>query len=127
VDPVRDYLPSGRPGGRMPQAWLMRDGKRISTLDLLELDSFTLLTTSHNDAWAAAASAVSDVPLRYVALDPEQLSDEARWVEESGIGSDGALLIRPDQHVAWRAPSLPKDTSSVLREVIAQIVGGLTS
>jgi 2,4-dichlorophenol 6-monooxygenase len=127
VDPVRDFLPSGRPGGRMPHAWLMRDGKRISTLDLLALDSFTLITTSHNDAWAAAASLVSDVPLQYVALDSVQLSDEARWVEESGIGSDGALLMRPDQHVAWRAASLPKHTSSVLREVIAQIVEGPAS
>jgi hypothetical protein len=127
VDPVRDFLPSGRPGGRMPHAWLVRDGKRISTLDLLELDSFTLITTSHNDAWAAAASAVSDVPLQYVALDTMQLSDEARWLEESGIGSEGALLVRPDQHVAWRAPSLPKDASSVLREVLAQIVGGRPS
>jgi 2,4-dichlorophenol 6-monooxygenase len=127
VDPVRDFLPSGRPGGRMPHAWLARDGKRISTLDLLALDSFTLITTSQNDAWAAAASGVSDVPLQYVALDSAQLSDEARWIEESGIGSEGALLVRPDQHVAWRAASLPKDPSSILRDVIAQIVEGRTS
>jgi 2,4-dichlorophenol 6-monooxygenase len=85
------------------------------------------MTTSQNAVWAAAASEVSDVPLRYVALDPAQLADEARWLEESGIGADGALLVRPDQHVAWRAASLPKDTSSVLREVIAQIVEGRSS
>jgi len=129
VDPIRDFLPSGRPGGRMPHAWLERDGKRISTLDLLALDSFTLITTSQNDAWAAAASEVSDVPLQYVALDAARLSDadEARWLEESGIGSDGALLVRPDQHVAWRAASVPNDTSTVLREVIAQIVEGRAS
>ncbi|MCP5060168.1 MAG: hypothetical protein GY937_26000 [bacterium] len=127
VDQVRDFLPSGRPGGRIPHAWLMRDDKRISTLDLLELDSFTLITTVQNDAWAAAASLVLDAPLRYVALDPAQLSDEARWLEESGIGFDGALLVRPDQHVAWRSASLPKDASSVLREVIAQIIEGRTS
>ncbi len=127
VDPVRDFLPSGRPGGRMPHAWLVRDGKCISTLDLLALDSFTLITTSQNDTWAAAASEVSNAPLRYVALDRVQLSDEARWTEESGIGSQGALLVRPDQHVAWRAASLPKHTSSVLREVIAQIAEGRTS
>ena len=127
VDPVRDFLPSGRPGGRMPHAWLVRDGRRISTLDLLALDSFTLMTTSQNDAWADAATNVSGVPIQYVALDPAQLQDERRWLEESGIGSEGALLVRPDQHVAWRAASLPKDTSSVLREVIAQIVEGRTS
>jgi 2,4-dichlorophenol 6-monooxygenase len=127
VDPVRDFLPSGRPGGRMPHAWLERDGKRISTLDLLGLDTFTLITTSQSDAWADAVAEVEDVPLRYVALDPAQLSDEARWSAESGIGAEGALLVRPDQHVAWRAPSLPTHPSTVLREVIAQIVGGRPS
>lgn len=127
VDPVREFVPSGRPGGRMPHAWLERDGKRISTLDLLALDSFTLVTTSQNDAWAAAVSEVSTVPLRYVALEPARLSDEARWLQESGIGDGGALLIRPDQHVAWRSASLPNDTPSILREVIAQIVDGRPS
>ncbi len=124
ADPVRSFEPSGRPGGRMPHAWLTRAGRQISTLDLLAVDSFTLITNSAGDAWQTAAEENSTVPLRVVAIDLKQLTDEAKWLAESGIGLEGALLIRPDQHVCWRATLLPGDPSSALREAIAQIVEG---
>jgi 2,4-dichlorophenol 6-monooxygenase len=124
---VREFVPCGRPGARMPHAWLARDGKRQSTLDLLALDSFTLVTTSPSEAWEAAVSKISAVPVRYVAIEPASIEDRARWLEESGIGLEGALLVRPDQHVAWRAASLPADPSSALRVAMTQIVEGRTS
>jgi 2,4-dichlorophenol 6-monooxygenase len=119
---VREFVPCGRPGARMPHAWLSRDGRRQSTLDLLALDAFTLVTTLHSDEWQVAVSEVSSVPVRYVAIDRTSIEDEARWLEESGIGIEGALLVRPDQHVAWRAASLPEDPSASLRAAIAKIV-----
>ena len=45
----------------------------------------------------------------------------------SGIGLEGALLVRPDQHVAWRVASLPKDASAALRVALGQIVEGSRS
>ncbi|MBW2396616.1 MAG: FAD-dependent monooxygenase [Deltaproteobacteria bacterium] len=124
---VREFVPSGRPGARMPHAWLERDGTRCSTLDLLALDAFSLVTNSPDEAWQAAVSKLSSVPLRHVAIDLSSLEDEARWLEESGIGLDGALLVRPDQHVAWRVGSLPEDPSAALREAITRIVEGQSS
>jgi len=126
-NPVREFVPCGRPGARMPHAWLSRDGKRQSTLDLLALDSFTLITTSPNESWAAAAEEVGTAPLRTIVIDPASLEDEARWLEESGIGREGALLVRPDQHVAWRAASLPTDAAAALREAVTQIIEGRSS
>jgi 2,4-dichlorophenol 6-monooxygenase len=126
-NPVREFVPSGRPGARMPHAWLMRDGERCSTLDLLALDAFTLVTTSPSEAWEAAAAGVSAIPIRHVAIDRASMRDETRWLEESGIGLEGALLVRPDQHVAWRAASLPKNAAAALREALAQIVEGKMS
>src|SRR6266481_5677592 len=35
ANPVTDYAPSARPGGRAPHAWLERDGEQASTIDLL--------------------------------------------------------------------------------------------
>jgi hypothetical protein len=46
ADPVRDYVPSTRPGGRLPHAWVVRDGTRVSTLDLVPPDRFALVTAS---------------------------------------------------------------------------------
>ncbi len=122
-NPVRELVPSGRPGSRMPHAWLNVDGERRSTLDLLPLDRFSLVTSSPGEAWRSASNEISDVPLELVVIDPASMEDGARWLEESGIGSDGALLVRPDQHVAWRVGSMPSDPSVILRETIAQIVG----
>jgi hypothetical protein len=36
------------------------------------------------------------------------LSGEAGecWCAKSGLAADGALLVRPDGYVAWRAPSV---------------------
>ena len=53
----------------------------------------------------------------------QKLKDEARWLAESGIGRDGALLVRPDQHVAWRAASLPEAPDVALRDALTRIVG----
>ena len=126
-DPVREFVPCGRPGTRMPHAWIRRDGKRLSTLDLLTLDSFTLITTSQSDAWEAAVAEIPTVPVQYVAIDAASLEDEALWLRDSGIGFEGALLVRPDQHVAWRASSLPGEPQSALHEAIVQIVEGRSS
>jgi len=72
-------------------------------------------------------SEISAVPVRYVAIEPAWIEARARWLEESGIGLEGALRVRPDQHVAWRAASLPADPSSALRVAMTQIVDGRTS
>jgi len=121
---AREYLPSGRPGARMPHAWLICDGERTSTLDLLALDAFTLVLSSPNEAWEAAVAGISAVPIRSAVIGRSSLEDEARWLEEAGIGLGGALLVRPDQHVAWRSASLPSDASGALRDAISQIVEG---
>jgi len=38
------------------------------------------------------------------------------------IGPDGALLVRPDQHVAWRAVTAPADRTAILRDVLAEVL-----
>src|SRR5260370_27589301 len=35
ANPVTDYVPSARPGGRAPHAWLQQAGQQVSTIDLL--------------------------------------------------------------------------------------------
>jgi 2,4-dichlorophenol 6-monooxygenase len=124
---VRDYAPSGRPGAHLPHAWLVRDGQRISTLDLSGLDAFTLITTDRNEAWAKAVSEISRVPVRYVYVESGSLEDPERWRQEAGIAENGALLVRPDQHVAWRVTELPENASQLLREAIDRIACGRSS
>jgi len=119
---VRDFAPSGCPGARLPHAWVTGDGGRRSTLDLLAPDAFTLLTTEPSEAWQAAAAAIPGVPLRTAAIGRANLEDAERWRAESGIADDGALLVRPDQHVAWRAATLPADPATALRDTLDTIL-----
>jgi 2,4-dichlorophenol 6-monooxygenase len=102
---VRQYVPSTNPGVRLPHRWITPE---VSTLDLIALDTMTLLTSSPQ--WSAAGRAVADrvVPVRVVA-------------DDTGLAEGGALLVRPDQHVAWRAPDQVSDPEAELRAALATL------
>ena len=123
ANPVREYAPSTRPGGRLPHAWVERDGERVSTLDLVPPDSLLLITSSAE--WAAAADAVGGgpVPLAVARFGAGLTDPTGAWDAVSGIGADGAVLVRPDQHVAWRSGELAADPGATLRCALADLFG----
>ena len=118
-NPVRQYAPSTRPGGRLPHAWVARQGARISTLDLAAPDRYTLVTDS--PAWAEAARTLADgpLPLSVVQVGRDVLDPDGAWRKVSEISGDGAVLVRPDQHVAWRSPGAVADPAAELGAVVA--------
>lgn len=116
ANPVREFVPSARPGARLPHAW---SGSR-STLDLIPYDRFTLITGADGAAWAAAAARIEGVPLAHLALGRDV---DAAWAAALGIDSTGALLVRPDQHVAWRSRAAAADPAATLRAALRAIVG----
>lgn len=95
ADPMR-YEPSIQPGARMPHAWFRRDGKRLSTLDLLDLSRFTLLTGPADTAWHTFAAQAKNT--RFVVLDPS-FQFESDWPVAATLNDTGAILVRPDGHV----------------------------
>lgn len=101
VDPVRTYLPSSRPGGRLPHGWIRRGGIVCSTLDLIPLDRSVLI--------AGPLCETAEPDLR-VGVDFDDLGHWWRDVLE--LPDEGALLVRPDQHIAerWSAMSSPATT-----------------
>jgi 2,4-dichlorophenol 6-monooxygenase len=100
------YLQSTtRPGAKLPHAWLVdRNGKRISTLDVVGKGFFTLLTGLSGQAWRAAVEAVRCPCLRIVLIDEDPDAQDLYnvWHATSEIDEAGALLVRPDGYVAWR-------------------------
>ncbi|MEM8902403.1 MAG: FAD-dependent monooxygenase [Actinomycetota bacterium] len=95
----RRYVPSARPGARLPHAWL-DVGCGRSTLDLIDVSAPTLLSFGEHEAWRAAAT--DDVPIVHVRLGVDRPAP-AGWRDLCEVGPSGALLVRPDQHVAFRA------------------------
>ena len=113
--------PTGRPGFRAPHVELVRNGSRISTLDLSE-GSFVLLTGADGGAWVEAASDVASelgvpVDAYRVGADLEDGSDT--FFSSYGIDTAGASLVRPDGHVAWRSRTSVEDPRTALRDALA--------
>jgi hypothetical protein len=110
------FAPTGAVGSRLPHAWLA-DGR--STLDLVDPRSMTLLTLGSHDEWSAAASG-QGTPLTHVTLDDETAVDPA-WSTICQLGPTGAVLVRPDQHIAWRAAEFTPDAAATLRAMLTHL------
>ena len=100
----------GQPGTRLPHRWL--PGRRRSTLDLVDRQ-LTLLTGPDGAAWAPALSQ------RGLRAERVNLPD---WEASVGTGDGGALLVRPDQVVAWRHHGRVADPRAELGLVLARLL-----
>ncbi len=116
ANPVRDFVPTSRPGFRLPHAWVEHGGTRRSTLDLLATDGFTLIAGPSGHAWRNAAThlAPAAVPIRCLVAGRDFADPEGAWARVCEIGPDGAVLVRPDQHVAWRSLCAPREPAADL-------------
>jgi 2-polyprenyl-6-methoxyphenol hydroxylase-like FAD-dependent oxidoreductase len=123
ADPHRTY---GRPGSRAPHVWLERAGRQVSTLDLFG-DAFVLLAPPRGDAWCQAASAVArrfpGLAIATHVVGGNDIQDpEAAFAQAYGLSDDGALLVRPDGFVAWRAKSMVSDPEKALGRALDAVL-----
>lgn len=114
---VTDYVASGRPGARLPHAWIEMEGVRCSTLDLADRSAMVLFCGPHAATWAAAAGQIG-LPVVQTGSAKIQSVDLETWLQQCGIETSGALLVRPDQHVAWRSAGAIDDAESALRAAL---------
>lgn len=114
-----DYRPNTRPGERLPHAWVERGaGETVSTLDLVQPGRFLLLAGSEGRAWAHGAEEIADqlgIPIDTFVL--------SAAVSLGGIDAEGAVLVRPDQYVAWRAASAAPQPAAELRRALTALLG----
>jgi 2,4-dichlorophenol 6-monooxygenase len=118
-DQVLHHQASSRPGARVPHCWVGWRGRTVSTLDLCEPERFTLLTRARGGAWLEAAAKVG-IPLTVlrIGLGGEVADLYGTWAEIAEIGETGCLLVRPDQHVAWRRVDAPADPAAELEAAL---------
>jgi 2-polyprenyl-6-methoxyphenol hydroxylase-like FAD-dependent oxidoreductase len=128
-DPVEN---GARPGARAPHVWLQKNGQRVSTLDLFGR-GFVLLTPAEERMWIDAVAAVLEkypglvLECHRIGADlQEEPSEGPPFAEMYGLSPTGAVLVRPDGFVAWRALSAPDDAEPVLVPVLHQLLGSAT-
>jgi 2,4-dichlorophenol 6-monooxygenase len=103
------YQSSSRPGAHLPHAWLADDqGRRVAVFDLCGKGRFTLITGLAGGAWvsaAAAAAASLGIELRVHVIGPGQkyMDPYGEWRAVSEVGETGALVVRPDHYISFRA------------------------
>lgn len=132
-DDVLHYIPSTYPGCRLPHVWLNKaiPAEAISTIDLSGHGAFTIFTGIGGDGWKRAAETVSaqlGVPINVHSIGFRQDWEDVYfdWEKLRGVDESGAILVRPDRFVAWRAESLPDSNEtceSTLLRVVETILG----
>ncbi|MDN5918290.1 MAG: FAD-dependent monooxygenase [Pseudonocardia sp.] len=111
----RYYWPTDRPGARFPHMWLDPE-RSASTLDWFDT-SFVLVCGPDATGWRAAGEGLAD------RLGPVlQVRVLAGLYGPLTIGTEGAVLVRPDGHVAWRSTTAGDGTE--LRRAWDEILAG---
>jgi 2,4-dichlorophenol 6-monooxygenase len=130
LDAELHYQPTTWPGARLPHVWVFEHatGRKLSTLDLCGRGRFTLLTGIGGEDWVAAAETLGKemgLALATHLIGPRRrITDHTGdWARASEIMDSGCLLVRPDQHVAWRAAEMTADPTSDLRRVLRAVLG----
>ncbi len=116
---IHDYLPTTWPGCRLPHAWLRHSGTTYSTLDLAQPDSFVLIVDlKFKYQWLMAIKPLKTqlgFAVRLVAITDDEIQADSKdtyydvdgsWSKCREVSTSGAVLVRPDGHVAWRTKKL---------------------
>jgi hypothetical protein len=136
-DEIFTYVPNTNPGSRLPHVWLLPSpspsapvGKLVSTIDIAGHGIFTLFTGPMGRmSWDAAASAIAKllhVEIKTVCVGFRQEFEDPYfgWEQVCGkeIGEEGAVLVRPDRFVGWRAGPGGEETQR-LEKALRSILG----
>lgn len=122
------YQPTTRPGHRLPHAWLEHGDQRVSTHDLTgTATGFVLITGPEGTPWREAAAQVSEkfsVPIAAVAIgaDAEYADVDGSWAAVREVTDEGAILVRPDNHVAWRSSGGSEHPVDLLGDAVSRVL-----
>ncbi|MER5429544.1 FAD-dependent monooxygenase [Streptomyces sp. NPDC002588] len=130
--PSRDedlyHVMSTSPGAHVPHAWVGDSATKLAMMDLTPYTRWTLITGVAGEDWAGASEKVAQdlgIPLETVVIGPgREVTDLYHdWARLREVEESGAILVRPDKHVAWRSTTLAGDPEAALRGALAQILG----
>lgn len=125
-DEVLYHESSTHPGSRLPHVWLNEAVPRapVSTIDIAGHGSFTLFSGIGGEAWRTAAGNVTEklkVPVQVHLIGFRQDWEDMyfEWEKVRGTEESGAVLVRPDRFVAWRAQKVLQDVEACEVKLLA--------
>lgn len=123
---VGTYVPTAIPGARAPHLWLRHGDETLSTLDLSD-GRFALLS-AHRRWIQAARRTAEDLHISVGAYrigddDTADLADPYHLFPDTyHLSPDGAILIRPDGHIAWHSTTLADNPETVLTASLRSVL-----
>lgn len=114
---------NGEPGTRAPHFVLNCETKQHSTLDLFGR-AWVLLLGSEGQDWQQAAQQVAqqlDISLDVYLIDA-QTDTNGSFSSAYGMSPTGAVIVRPDGFVAWRAGNLEAHPRQALEHVFCRLL-----
>ncbi|MFL2841052.1 MAG: hypothetical protein ACJ0BT_04390 [Pseudohongiellaceae bacterium] len=121
---------SSRPGAMIPHVWLIDpQQQKVSTVDICGKGQFSLITClGGEDQWRAALAEIENINGLSVNLhiigpgqDYEDVYGDYARVRD--ISETGALLVRPDNIIAWRAQEVSDESAQDLVAAMQKILG----
>jgi 2,4-dichlorophenol 6-monooxygenase len=122
------YAPTTWAGARLPHVWVFdKSGQQHSSLDIVGKGRFTLLTGIGGEAWVNGAQAIAselNIDLVATVIGPRRDYEDhtGDWARAREIADSGCVLVRPDQHVAWRSKASTGNEMNDLRRVLTAIL-----
>jgi 2,4-dichlorophenol 6-monooxygenase len=129
IDMELHYVPTTHPGARIPHVWIFdHAGKQHSTLDITGQGAFTLITSIGGEAWVEAAKKLAGakgITINTRVIGPRRDFEDhtGDWARAREITDSGCLLVRPDQHVAFRAIKASAHAEKELTSALNSILG----
>jgi hypothetical protein len=128
-------------GQRAPHAWLEHDRGRVSTVDLFG-DRLVLLANGAGADWRMAVRSLRGAstwlplaafgppmpalpapPVSVVAIGGALVDGGGSFAQTYGLEPGGAVLVRPDGHIAARWTTAPADHGAALADAVAMALG----
>lgn len=118
-DPVYTYVPNARPGARAPHLNVVSRSNAEFPISIHNRfgTEFVCLTSGDSMAWESTIdSSVISFPVKFLSISSDKdqgdvLDTQGKLPEFYGVEPGGAVLIRPDGHVAWRSQSAPENAA----------------
>ncbi|MGA5538002.1 FAD-dependent monooxygenase [Mycolicibacterium nivoides] len=126
-EPQLFYQPTTHPGASLPHVWLVQNGRRVSSLDVVPEDSWALITGVGGDSWCQAAKQIADeldIEIVSCTIGPglDYADPYGDWAKNREITERGCLLVRPDRHIAWRKADGSTEPVTELRDALHSIL-----
>lgn len=118
--------PTGRPGSYAAHLVLEKDGKHYSTRDLFG-QQFILLTGQDGELWCEIARQIAKrlglaLTAYRIGPDGDYLDVDGSWTSAYGATTSGAVLVRPDGFIAWRATKISAIPQQELEQALLRLL-----